>query len=142
MSSVFCRPPANNSADMYLGASKAACEAKHMAAYGNAGKDGAASEVSEATFFNKYWYPWILYVGCTVCALHYMLAVQMLAVLYACCCILASPDACCAASCMLAAVLLCCGCYSVHIHTVQQYITPSSVANSFGEQGRSEYMQT
>lgn len=48
--------PANNSADMYLSPDKAACEAKHMAAYGNAGKDGAASEVSEATFFNKYWY--------------------------------------------------------------------------------------
>lgn len=32
-----------------------------MAAYGNAGKDGAASEVSEATFFNKYWPPWIMY---------------------------------------------------------------------------------
>ena len=30
-------------------------------AYGNAGKDGAASSVSEATFFNKYWPPWILY---------------------------------------------------------------------------------
>lgn len=34
-----------------------------MAAYGNAGKDGAASEVSEATFFNKYWPPWILYAA-------------------------------------------------------------------------------
>ena len=37
------------------------CVSRHMAAYGNAGKDGAASEVSEATFFDKYWYPWILY---------------------------------------------------------------------------------
>jgi beta-glucosidase len=45
----------------YLAANTAACEAKHMAAYGAAGKDGAASEVSEATFFNKYWPPWILY---------------------------------------------------------------------------------
>jgi len=40
-------------ADSYLGPTHAACEAKHMAAYGNAGKDGAAAEVSEATFFNK-----------------------------------------------------------------------------------------
>jgi beta-glucosidase len=48
-------------ADSYLGNTSAACEAKHMAAYGNAGKDGAASEVSEATFFNKYWPPWIMY---------------------------------------------------------------------------------
>ena len=47
----------------YLGPRSAACEAKHMAAYGNAGKDGAASEVSEATFFNKYWPPWILYAA-------------------------------------------------------------------------------
>ena len=47
----------------YLGPHSAACEAKHMAAYGNAGKDGAASEVSEATFFNKYWPPWILYAA-------------------------------------------------------------------------------
>eukprot|EP01052_Picozoa_sp_SAG31_P046943 SAG31_NODE_9181_length_1320_cov_1.638002_1_plen_344_part_01 len=50
-------------ADAYLGPESAACEAKHMAAYGNAGKDGAASEVSEATFFNKYWPPWILYAN-------------------------------------------------------------------------------
>ncbi len=49
------------SADSYLGPTSATCEAKHMAAYGNAGKDGAASEVSEATFFNKYWPPWIMY---------------------------------------------------------------------------------
>ena len=44
----------------YLPPDKAACEAKHMAAYGNAGKDGTASEVSEATFYDKYWYPWVL----------------------------------------------------------------------------------
>ena len=49
------------SADSYLGPDSAACEAKHMAAYGNAGKDGAASEVSEATFFNRYWQPWVLF---------------------------------------------------------------------------------
>ena len=32
-----------------------------MAAYGSAGKDGAAAEGSEATFYDKYWWQWILY---------------------------------------------------------------------------------
>ena len=32
-----------------------------MAAYGSAGKDSAAAEGSEATFYGKYRYPWILY---------------------------------------------------------------------------------
>ena len=32
-----------------------------MAAYGNAGKDGAPAEVSEASFFDRYWYPWRLF---------------------------------------------------------------------------------
>ena len=45
----------------YLAEGSAVCEAKHMAAYGNAGKDGAAAEVSEATFFDVYWPPWVAY---------------------------------------------------------------------------------
>jgi len=47
----------------YLAEGSAVCEAKHMAAYGNAGKDGAAAEVSEATFFDVYWPPWVAYAA-------------------------------------------------------------------------------
>jgi len=49
------------STDTYLGSKNAACQAKRMAAYGSAGKDSAAAEGSEATFYGKYRYPWILY---------------------------------------------------------------------------------
>ena len=45
------------SAYTYLGSKNATCEAKRMAAYGSAGKDSAAAEGSEATFYDKYWYP-------------------------------------------------------------------------------------
>ena len=47
----------------YLAVGSGVCEAKHMAAYGNAGKDGAAAEVSEATFFDVYWPPWVAYAA-------------------------------------------------------------------------------